>query len=600
MFFVRGSPRNIPGVASKPFLRQQWRRNRSQISKDALRPTNPLAEQLSNTGLWNYGRWAKKGVKRPKGDKYRVNIVSEKLCDDTLAYIKPSLQRHLGCDIIDLYPGAGLWSSKLHEALQPRSHILLEPDEAVYRPFLEPLLAKPNTTLIPKSGIIWRELNSVLDHTHLPHQLERPAGASEPPQRNDTLLVTANLAFHPKRRFAMFESLTQLVLYQFISSIRAASLFGKYGLVRMFVWVEGSDRHALLARSCQRRRRLAIDAELATDSVTEVAGPDDFSQWFVRDQGLDMASCRRVAARMASANVHVPPGRESKALRAVQAAGEDDGSTPDAQPAVFARPWKEEYRSMAAQFQAGKFTTKSPEHRRLLQLQYRGNREAKVADAVHTLLQKRDELAAAYESSDSPTKVAALKRREAKWNAEVDALPASSRKEFILHRDNLHLFQQDPPVLAWDRREIEPLLVQDTEFFPNAPCALLDIQPKAMHPLLRAMGPASSRSGDMFEMILRGMMAMGADPVSKSIETIWPGAAEGVLPHCPSLRNRSDGGMPVGGYAELSARSLNEKQWTELLDAWMRWPFRPSLSELVARSAEEGDMETEDELGDTD
>jgi transcription factor 1 len=44
-------------------------------------------------------------------------------------------------------------------------------------------------------------------------------------------------------------------------------------------------------------------------------------------------------------------------------------------------------------------------------------------------------------------------------------------------------------VLSWDRRPWEPLNVQPTEFFPNQACALIDIQPKAPHRLLRHIGP---------------------------------------------------------------------------------------------------------------
>ncbi len=520
--------------------------------------------------------------------------------DDILSYMGPSLERHAGCDIIDIYPGAGLWSRKLHEMLQPRSHILLEPDEAVYRPFLEPLLGKPNTTLVPKSGIIWRDLSSVLDAAHLPQQVEQ--SADETPQRNNTLLVTGSLAFFPKRRFAMFESVTQLVLYQFINSIRASSLFNKYGLVRMLLWVESSDRHGLLARSCQRRRRLAIDGELATDWITEVAGPDDTSRWFMRDHRLDLASCRQTLARMAQAGIRIPPGRESRDMREVLASSSNSNSSSGgknkadliAEPGLIERPFREEQRKLDAKFEAGKIKAKSAEHRRLIQLQYRSNRETKVAETIHSLVQQLDGLA--NENASVTAADDSLSKRETEWNQAIDAMPASTRKEFALYRDNLHVFLQDPPVLTWDRRSLEPLVSQDTEFFPNVPCALLDIQPKAMHPRLRSMGPGSDRSGDIFEMILRGMMAMGAEPIGKAIDSVWPGAAEGVLPHCPSLHNRHQGGTAVGGYGELSSRTLNEKQWIEILDAWMKWPFRPSLAALVARIAEEGDTDLEDDV----
>lgn len=111
-----------------------------------------------------------------------VHKFTKKTCsaDDILTFVKPSLERHVGCDLVDIYPGAGLWSSKLHDALQPRSHILLEPDEELYRPFLEPLLAKKGATLIPKSGIVWRDLSGILNPTHLPHQHERLANDPNP------------------------------------------------------------------------------------------------------------------------------------------------------------------------------------------------------------------------------------------------------------------------------------------------------------------------------------------------------------------------------------------------------------------------------------
>ncbi|CAK7210280.1 hypothetical protein SBRCBS47491_000723 [Sporothrix bragantina] len=677
----------------------------------------PLAEKLGETGLWHYGRLtrqvegeeakakakakteeAKKGktakTKKVKGDKYRVNIVSEPLCDDIVKYVGPGLaERHTGCDLIDIYPGAGLWSSKLHDLLQPRQHILLEPDDQFYKPFLQPLLDKPNVSLVPKSGIVWRDLSSVLD-TMLPNQVERPRGPDHEPQRNDTLLVTANLAFFPKRGFSMFDSVAQLVLYQFINSIRASSLFHRYGLVRMLLWVEASDRHPLLARSCQRRKRLAIDGELATEWITEVAGPDDFSQWFIRADNLDRASCQQALARMKEAGISMPAGRIPKSVfkelgmpvpaeqmeavvpepkkrgrprkipepEAVVNVVDDDapkpkkrgpkpknpppeveqeptpkkrgrrpkyplghGSTvqeleanmpeyvdPLSAPAVFQRPYVIELRELEAMAIAGKISPEGPHaamYKHMLSLQYRHNREVRVNMSIHKLLQDREQLAAdraafkeevvkrsedQKESERSEEIKAELDAREAKWNADVDGLTVNSRKQFLLSRDNLHLFRQSPPVLTWDRRAYEPLIAHDVDFFPNAPCALLDIQPKAMHPLFRAGRP--DQSGDMFELILRGMIAMGAEPVSKAIETVWPGAADGVLPHCPSLTDRKRGGDMVGGpYGELAVRTLNETQWIEILDAWMKWPFRPTLPQLVSRITEEAEVDPDDE-----
>ena len=92
-------------------------------------------------------------------------------------------------------------------------------------------------------------------------------------------------------------------------------------------------------------------------------------------------------------------------------------------------------------------------------------------------------------------------------------------------------------------------------------------------------------------------MGQSLKPLSKALESIWPGAAEGVLPHCPSLKDPARGGLPGTGHAELTPRILNETQWMEILDAWMRWPFRPSYSEMIARLADDSEAPDPGEEG---
>ena len=511
--------------------------------------------------------------------------------------MKPALSRHTGCDLVDIYPGAGLWSRKLHDALQPRSHILMEPDEELYTPFLRPLLLKPNTTLIPKTGIIWKDLNEVLCKAHLPHQVERPR--HETPQRNDTLLVTANLAFYPKKRFRGFDSISDLVLYQFISSIRTSSLFQKYGLVRMLIWTGDDEKNALVPRSVQQRKRPAIDAELSTEWVNEIAGTDgDDKPWFVRDRTIDSQSARDTLARMQKHGVSIPAGRESRLAGQVRLEKKGNAVAPGDRAAIFERPYIAELEALEEEFSNKKFTSRSAKYARLKALRSYASWNAKRGANILDILNERE----AIEAMGRPDSDAGRKEkeeREAAWNTRVHELNNDLQHQLLLARDNLHLFRQDRPVLNWDRRDREPLVVKNTEFFPNAACCLLDIQPKAMHPLFRAMGPRSARSGDVFELVLRSLLQSPKSPLSRALESVWPGAAEGVLPNCPSLREVGRrGGSGVGGeYAEVSPRTLNEQQLVEILDAWMKWPFAPSFAELVGKMTEELEEGAGDEEG---
>lgn len=82
------------------------------------------------------------------------------MTDDIIERLKPSLEKHHGCDVIEINPGPGVWSSALHEVLKPRTHVLMEPDHEFFQPMLQPLLdADSSYKLVPKSGINWKHVS---------------------------------------------------------------------------------------------------------------------------------------------------------------------------------------------------------------------------------------------------------------------------------------------------------------------------------------------------------------------------------------------------------------------------------------------------------
>ncbi|KAK1569675.1 uncharacterized protein LY79DRAFT_571467 [Colletotrichum navitas] len=590
-----------------------------RLSKDILKTKTPTAKDLAKTRIWTTqadrvkeikaakkapkGK-AKEKVKKPLGDKARVNIVSDELCDDILKYIGPTLQRHRGCDLVDINPGAGVWSTKLHEFLQPRSHILMEPDADLYRPFLEPLLQRSNTQLLPQSGILWKELNEALGH--IQNQTPRPHDPAAVPERNDTLLLTANLAFYPKKRYRNFDSVAQLVLYQLISSIRNGNLFQKYGLVRMLIWTGPDEQYNFLAKTVQGRKKSVLDAEFACEWLAEVASRDMMLDTkpdarFVRDRWIDIDSTRDTMARMKASGLAIPEGRKhSITKRLEEEAAAYDGPQAGAQVSRLHRPYFAEIEALEQASRDGPLDAKK--RARLSFLRHQAERLEECVVNYHDLLEEMKAIARLrqriYDSDSDGDKAAAeaeFAARDRAWNEKVGAFGKNFSIDFRLIRDNLHVFRQEPSALLWDRRPYEPLAVRADEFFPNAECTLLDIQPKAMHPLLRQTGPGTSRAGDAFEMLQRSMFSASNDPISRSVERIWPGAAEGILPNCPSLRDPARGGVAGTGHGEICARALNEKQWTELLEAFMAWPFRPTYQQLIGRLADDFEPAADDD-----
>ncbi len=508
-------------------------------------------------------------------------------------YIKPSLERHVGCDLIDLYPGVGLWSQKLRDLLQPRSHLLLEPNADIYEPFLKPLLSNPNTRLVPLSGIVWKDLNSVLTPEYLPHQVVRDARDSSASERNDTLLVVGNIAFFPKRKWNEYSSLSNLLLFQFIRSLRTSAIFQKYGLVRMLLWVDDEDKAPLLPRSIQKRRRLAVEAELSTDWITEVAGADSdagegrYRRW----RSIDIESAQKVAERMREAGKTIPSGRESKLVREIRQTG---GEMEAGRTAL--RFYKESA-NLEHQFTSGEFSKKEPQYLRLKRLRYRAAQEGAIAKLTVEMMEEHHKLiemmrqeykqqgSESWQNPSDETKAA----MEA-YFAKIRGMSQLNLSKFQMARDNLHVFHQDTPVLLWDRRDMEPLLTKPEEFFPNNPACLLDIQPKAAHPLLRNL-----EYGTTFDILLPKLL-MGAPPLHKLFDGFSPGAGEGVLEQCPSLRDPDLNGVPLPGLGEIWPRAMNERQFMECLEAWKKWPFAPSYRQLLSHVTDYGDRTLDDEV----
>ncbi|EHK23753.1 uncharacterized protein TRIVIDRAFT_115030, partial [Trichoderma virens Gv29-8] len=553
---------------------------------DMLKATSTVAQQLEKTGIWKR-RGGRKASNAPKAiEPHRVNIVSEGLCDDIIEYLGTSLERHRGCDLIDLNPGTGVWSRKLHDFLEPRNHIMMDLDAELYSPFLKDLTSKENVQLLPKSGIVWKNLFEMIQ-TKLSHQEALSNGEGEP-RRNDTLLVTANLSSYPKKAFLGFDSISTMVMYQFMSSIKSSSLFQKYGLVRMLLWVNDDEKRRLIPKSLNRRKRGSFEAELACEWIHEVAGQEleAENRHALRDDWINKESALNTLARMEALGLMVPKGREvkmykdslkSKHLIGKKLAGVNVPDVP--------RPFKKELEDLEHEFEEEHVELPS----RLKTLRSREKYEANHSNKFLELLQEYERI-----STMGMENASALEEANEAWNEKIDNLKKNQRMELNVLRDSYHLFRQSPPALLWDRREYEPLRAMPDEFFPNSPTALLDIQPKAMHPLLRQIGPNSNHAGDISDIMLRSWWSMTLQPVDKAMESLWPGFSD-LFSEVPSLRDASRGGVPMTGHGALSARAINEGQWTELLEVWMRWPFRPTYGQMLGRMTDEdGDAEDED------
>ncbi|KAF7563435.1 hypothetical protein G7046_g685 [Stylonectria norvegica] len=575
---------------SRPLGRLLHGQRRRASARSATRvQSNEIAQKLHQTGLWTNTRGKAKKAQIGGVDKHRVNLVNESVADDILQYVGPSLDRHRGCDLVDINPGAGVWSSKLHEYLQPRKHILMEKDADMYRPFLADLLAKDTVELVEESGIFWKSLSEML-RLHLPNQ--KVLEPNSIPERNDTLLVSVNLGMSPKKPFQNFDCVSTMVLYQFMSSIRTAALFQRYGLVRMLIWVSDDGKRKMLPRSIARRKRAAFEAELACEWIHEVAGKDVEveNRLELRDEWLNVESGYQTVERMKKQGLKMPAGRETimynKAMADPSLTGKKLAG--ERRP-LMARPFKQEIEDLKQSATSRTDKDQVDVAKRMKALNYREKYD--YADNMNYLeiIQERDAIIKL--SSSDPSAFAAA---DEAWNAKVGALKKNQFKEFKAVRDNYHLFRQNPPALLWDQRAFEPLTIQPDDFYPQHACALFDFQPKALHPLLRVHGPKTSRAGDMSDLMVRFWLSHSMQPVSKAMDGIWPGFGQ-LADQIASLQDPSVGGSPMTGHGELTARCVNQLQWAEIVMAFMEWPFRPTHAQLVARLVDDHETDVDEE-----
>ncbi|KAI0142634.1 S-adenosyl-L-methionine-dependent methyltransferase [Xylariaceae sp. FL1272] len=582
--------------------RPNYKKEKRLDNWDSLQTKWPIAEALGATKLWNPRKL--KGRNVPKGDRFRVNIVSDDLVRDILSYIGPTLDRHRGCDLLDLYPGAGLWSTVLHDYLQPRSHILMEPDAEFYRPFLQPLLDRPGVSLVPRDGIIWKNLHEVLSPDHLPNQT--PLARDQPYSQNDTLLVTANLATQPKRRWGNFDSVATLVLHQFVDAIRTRQLFQRYGRVRMLVWIRNDDHGAFLPKLVARHKRQSTMNELLCDHVIEVCGSDAvMTTNFARDGFIDDASAYDTAKRMQAANMALPPGRIPQAFQHIWAAAKNDHPRPPAGdvPSRIERPFHQELddktSARAAAMEAAEHGEAAPldeaadlaEQHELNALKWRANGLNRKYESFMRLRKSMLEIVACTnDGKTSETDIARLKKA---WGEQYDALTISAKRDWILYRDELHVFQQDPPALHYDRRPYERLQTQPTEFFPNVPLSLMDIQPTDTHPTVRETGAKSNRGGDWLELLMTSMTCHQKAPLDECVRNLWVGAGDYIVPRWTSVYDNKSGIIKDLPNAGGSTRALNRRQWEQLLELWLEWPFHPELHEFIGRMYHDEDEESD-------
>ncbi|KKK12085.1 hypothetical protein P175DRAFT_0526544 [Aspergillus ochraceoroseus IBT 24754] len=489
----------------------------------------------------------------------KPNIVSDKLCDDVLQRLSPFLLRNRPVDILDLWPGAGLFSSKVNDFLQPRRHVLIEPDLSFFKPLLEPLAeSRPCYKLLSTDISSIHDWQTVLSE-HFPEQgpgNSDSSGGVLP--KNDTLLVLA----HPPPTSSSKDHFTGARWWSvFMEACMRQVGLHSYGSVRLLASMPMSDSQAILARTIGERRRPALLTEQVALHAFEVAAPKDqmVGLWaFWKQWDMVVNGAARVAERTAEHGVTIPPGREYPPIERAP-----ESPQPGRKPTPYAprakTPQNDGY--VAAFEAADQMNSDSPDYAKAKSKRSRActqlnqeNRQVYIRNILADKQAEIDELNKSISrlAADPETKAATvdtivkqIETVQAEFNNELSqhhfditrSLPGLTDDK----RAAFHSGTFDNALLLWDRRPFEPLLIHPEELYPRDIDRTLiyfeaDSNAPAMERLSRLDPSQRDLAFRLFEAFSLTLSSQSTLTVAKLIELIFPTRSiNDILKSVPSL-----------------------------------------------------------------
>ncbi|RDW86727.1 uncharacterized protein DSM5745_03369 [Aspergillus mulundensis] len=436
-----------------------------------------------------------KGLPRTGVHRTKPNIVGPELCDDILKRLSPYLSRNTPVDVLDLWPGPGVLSSKVNDFLKPRRHVLIEPDLKYFRPHIESWSKGRSGCEVVQTQLYglwdWQELLS----KYLPEQGIQNSDNSGTLARNDTLLVLANPP-GPRSHKDHFSGSRWIQV--FMDECLQQSGLSAYGAVRLLVAMSSSDVYSVLPRAIAQRARPSLLTEQVALHAFEVASTVDekIGTWaYHKDWEMITGGEQRVQERASKNNVVVPEGRAFPPIEPApecpnlptSALSSDGRSKRNIVHPYQPRPRTLQHDKYFTAFEElNKISPDSPKHkeavkglRKIISLMISENNQAYTRVQLADIQNKIDNLnknisryAASPQSQRSlkgvPDQVESLK---ASYEEIHSAIHFDTIRTLPLLRDNrrsaYHSHNFDEAVLLYDRRPFEPLLIDSNELYPR-------------------------------------------------------------------------------------------------------------------------------------
>ena len=511
-------------------------------------------------------------------------------------------------------PGLGILSAKIHEVIKPRRHLLLESNyERCFKPYLQPLLDAPGSKY---KLVQWenhtekRTPKRYLSEGLLPDQNGLDIDSPKTGGRNDSLLFLVNfvgLGIARRTPKHVIKGQSEEWMVDWLRAANAEEGFHRNGFVRLLGWMDNHDKDYYVPRTPTDRTGITFRNDLLCHAE-EIAGASADTRIHRRSAKIEFLSSAAALARMEAAGMDVTPDRLDQIPQDILRAKQGNNNNFDIEAAIpslaaerhLRRPWHSELEQLEAALARGDFdrpvqtlinahhefdnkSAKAKAHRRMAQLRASDRNYVKWQGKIDEMareLQAMDRKDAAIRADPSLTedarseKLAAIDAEAKAYQEEkVDKLPYERLAYLASQGDSIFAWESEPKLLMWDHRHAEPLLCHDTDFHPIRPMALVDFQ------LRDDAIKLSPRSYAYLSAMIRFVGYKPSETVRTMLERMHLGAADALLPKCPSLRDPTKGGRRDPGL--VTCRSLSREMLVELTDAWQDWAFAPEPTELL-------------------
>jgi hypothetical protein len=339
---------------------------------------------------------------------------------------------------------------------------------------------------------------------------------------NDDLLLVANLNSHVSSSGDLHfkGTLSKMFINTWVDAMfHRQNHVHQNGFVRMLAWLPKQENLTILSRSVRGRKAQTVNVEMAADATEVASGviPEKARNLPLRHpyEPIELESQHNVKVKMSTGT----------------------NSSPDSQTRKI-HPHIERRLAIANQ-------------QRVLDHEERTNTTPLVA------------------IEECSKEILRRKR---------DLLGPQARVNVDRMIDDARAFDSSPPVLAWDRRDAEPVLVEDTDFYTPEALPLVDFRPKL--DIISRLDTASKQV--CFNYVTGVLLQSSSRTVRSALKVLVQNGVDEFLQRVPGLRDPRRGGKP--NLTDLRVRSLPVDLFVDLAIAFESWPFRPELVEMEQRS----------------